>query len=364
MKHRILTSLLLALTLLASAGGAAATAQDPPPQQPLTSEELLRLVRQLPKQPALKDEIIREVRRRGISFPLTSGLRSIVATKSGNDVDLRRTLEEAERRRLDPSSAKLPSAPEADSILAQAREATLAAAETMPDFVVKQLIRRSQALGQTRNWRIADRVVVGVSYRASAGEQYRVLAVNGVPTAPDARERGTYSQVGGMTSSGEFVSLLVMIFGARERAEFKLADTDTLRGRRAVVYEYAVKKENSNYRLQVHGVRSVVTGYRGRVWVDRENFRVLRAESVAVEIPADFPITSAVNTVDYEWVEIAGQKYLLPTRSVAELTSVTGERAIAERNDILFRSYQKFGTELKVIDEDIIEDEPPQEKQP
>ena len=45
---------------------------------PLTNEEFLRLVRQLPRQPSLKEEIIKEVRRRGIGFPLTSGLRLVV----------------------------------------------------------------------------------------------------------------------------------------------------------------------------------------------------------------------------------------------------------------------------------------------
>jgi hypothetical protein len=360
MNHRTLTAILLALCVFGA--GARLSAQTG--EHPLTNEEFLRLVRQLPRQPSLKEEIIKEVRRRGISFPLTNGLRSIVAAKSGSDVDLRRTLEEAERRRLDPSSAALPSPAEADLVLSRARAETLAAAEAMPDFVVKQLIRRSQSLNQTRNWRTSDRLVVGVTYRARGGEQYRVLAVNGIPAAPDSQESATYSQVGGMTSSGEFVSLLLMIFGGRERAEFRLADTDTLRGRRTLVFEYAVKREASNYRLKVHGGREVVTAYRGRVWVDRENFRVLRAESVAVGIPADFPIRSAVTTIDYDWVAIAGQKYLLPARSVGELTSPAGDVTVAERNDILFRGYQKFGTELKIIEEDIIDGEPPPEEKP
>lgn len=359
MDYRNLTALVLALLIFGAGARAQSTGE-----QPLTNEEFLRLVRQLPRQPSLKEEIIKEVRRRGISFPLTNGLRSIVATKSGNDVDLRRTLEEAERRRLDPTSAALPSPAEAEALLARSREETRAAAEAMPDFVVKQLIRRSQALNQTRNWQTSDRLVVGVSYRARGGEQYRVLAVNGIPSAPDLQESGTYSQVGGMTSSGEFVSMLLMIFGERERAEFKLADTDTLRGRRTLVFEYAVKRENSNYRLKVTGGREVVTAYRGRVWIDRENFRVLRAESVAVDIPASFPISSAVTTLDYDWVTIAGKQYLLPARSVAELTSPVGDVTIAERNDILFRGYQKFGTELRIIEEDIIDGEPPPEAKP
>src|SRR4051812_30995972 len=78
-------------------------------QAPLTNEEFLALVRQLPKHPGLKDQLVSEIRRRGIAFTLTSGLRSFVATKSGNDEELRRALEEAERRFLNP--ATMPSLP-------------------------------------------------------------------------------------------------------------------------------------------------------------------------------------------------------------------------------------------------------------
>src|SRR5712691_13256040 len=65
---------------------------------PLTSKEIVSLVYQLPKHPELREEVVEEIRKRGIAFPLTDGIRSLVATKSGNDALLRRTLEEAERR--------------------------------------------------------------------------------------------------------------------------------------------------------------------------------------------------------------------------------------------------------------------------
>ena len=37
-------------------------------------------------------------------------------------------------------------------------------------------------------------------------------------------------------------------------------------------------------------------GSRGRVWIDREQYRVLRFEQLATEIPPDFPITAASTT--------------------------------------------------------------------
>jgi hypothetical protein len=57
-------------------------------------------------------------------------------------------------------------------------------------------------------------------------------------------------------------------------------------------------------------------------------------------------------------VTINERKYLLPTQSQVLMTSNTGKFVIQNRNDVRFRSYQKFGAELKVIDE-IGEDDPP-----
>src|SRR5688500_19035660 len=146
-KFRRLLPRLAALALCASAlGGAAAVARQQQ-QAPLTNAEFLALVRQLPQRPGLKDQLVSEIRRRGIGFTLNSGLRSFVATKSGNDEELRRVLEEAERRFLNPKEATpLPSEAETADLLARTRAATLEATAQMPDFVVKQLITRAMAL--------------------------------------------------------------------------------------------------------------------------------------------------------------------------------------------------------------------------
>ena len=60
---------------------------------------------------------------------------------------------------------------------------------------------------------------------------------------------------------------------------------------------------------------------------------------------------------------IAGQgEYLLPSRAVLVMTAAEGGRVEQSRNDIRFRNYQKFGTELKIIEDDIIDEDVPQEK--
>jgi hypothetical protein len=354
MNRKLIKLLLLVVVLCPSLGRAQSQSS------PLTSREVVALVYQLPKHPELRDEIVEEIRKRGIGFPLTDGMRSLVATKSGSDALLRRTLEEAERRRVNPTASARPPDAEANDLLDRTRVATLAAAEAMPDFIVKQLIKRSVAYGTTNNWLPQDNLTIAVAYRANAGEEYKVLAVNGMPLGQEAKQTRDYNkEVGGATSSGvEYISAVADVFKPESKTVFKLADTDLIQGRRTLVFEYEIEKPFSTLNLRA-GEATANVGSRGRVWVDRETNRVLRFEQIATEIPGDFPITAASSVIDYDWVTINENKYLLPTHSEILLTSVNGNRSQQSRNEIRFRGYQKFGAELKVIDEIDEKDFPP-----
>ncbi|HEY0551852.1 MAG TPA: hypothetical protein VGF13_19775, partial [Verrucomicrobiae bacterium] len=308
----------------------------------------------LPRNPELRDTIVEEIRKRGIGFPLTDGMRSLVATKSGSDPLLRRTLEEAERRRVNPTTSALPPNAEAQDLLDRTRTATLGAAAAMPDFLVKQLIRRSRAYGSTNNWIPQDNLTIAVGYRANGGEEYKVLAVNGMPLGQEAKQTRDYSKdvAPGASSSGvEYISAVADVFKPTSQTDFKLADTDTILGRRTLVFEYEIEKGLSQLTLRAGETANANVGSRGRVWIDRETNRVLRFEQIATEIPRDFPITAASTVIDYDWVTIGENKYLLPTHSEILMTTTNRSMSIQSRNEIRFRSYQRFGAELKVIDE-------------
>jgi hypothetical protein len=320
---------------------------------PLTNQEFVQLLYQLPAHPNEKDKLIDDIRKRGIAFPITPGLRSLIATKSGNDSSLIHTLEEAARRRDNPTVATLPPMAEALELLERTRKATLGASETMPDYLVKQQIIRSHAFGQSKNWAPYDRLSIAVSYRQSAGEDYKLLSVNGMPVTED---QNYGMKLGGTISTGEYVTALTELFKPESRAEFQAVDTDTLRGRRTIIYEYEVKREFSHQSLGWGEGGSIkqqtISGYRGRIWVDRETNRVLRLEDISTEIEAGFPITAASKMIDYDWVKINEQEHLLPSRAVVELTARERGQTEQTRNEILFRGYRKFGAEVKIIDID------------
>jgi hypothetical protein len=108
------------------------------------------------------------------------------------------------------------------------------------------------------------------------------------------------------------------------------------------------------------------TGLRGRIWVDRENFRVLRAEYTTTDVEPDFPIRQLDKAIDYDWVTISEKQYLLPVAATATFTTAvpvnyierggrgkfTQTEIIQSRNEIRFRNYQRFGSEVKIIEED------------
>lgn len=333
----------------------------------MTQAEYVRMLYVLETDSSKKDELVAAIRARGIGFVLTDGLRSLTRTKSRNDAELHRTLEESERRRANPGAIKLPSEKEIENVLATARTETLDAVNEMPDFVVKQDIVRSAAYAGTNNFRNLDKLIVAVSYRASGFEEYKVLSVNGVLQNQDSSKQ-SYEQVGGTSSTGEFVTVLALIFKPESETRFEIVDTDTIRERRALVFDYSIALEKAKQRITASGYisDSTLSGMKGRIWIDRENYRILRVESEATEIPSNFPIRTATRTIDYSWVMISDQKYLLPLVSDVRLTFRETREVFETRNLIRFKNYQKYGTEITILDDDveIVTDDPPAIKKP
>lgn len=330
-------------------------------EKPLAQTEYVRMLYAIKGNSGI-DPIIEAIRRRGINFQVTDGLRGLTRSKSANNEDLRRALEEAERRRLNPESTKLPPPNISASILEKTTANTLALLDDMPDFVVKQLITRSEAYAGTGNWRPYDNLIIAVSYSSEKGEQYKVLSKNGAPV--NSETANSYNGLDGATSGGEFVEDLTKIFKPDSKTRFEVESTDVLRGRSAVVYNYEILLENNKHGgvgLKGPIYRSSPAGEKGRIWIDRDNFRVLRIEYQLTDIEPNFAVKAVTKFIDYDQVEIAGEKYLLPVLSDFRGTVESSGRRFESRNLIRFKNYQKFGSEVKILDDDV---EPAAESKP
>ncbi len=321
-------------------------------ERPISQTEYVRMLYAI-KGPASIDGIVEGMRSRGIAFAVTDGIRGLTRSKSGNNEVLKRALEEAERRRQNPESAALPSPVESTAVLEKTRKNTLALIEDMPDFVVKQLITRSEAYAGTGNWRPYDNLIIAVSYSDERGEQYKVLSKNGAPVNTEAS--GSYSGLDGATSGGEFVEDLQKIFKPDSKTRFEPESTDVIRGRKAIVYQYEIDLANNKHGgvgLKGPTYRSSPAGEKGRIWIDRDNFRVLRIEYRLTDISPTFPVKAVTKLIDYDAVAISGEKYLLPVLSDFRGTVEGSGKLFESRNLIRFKNYQKYGTEVTIVEED------------
>jgi hypothetical protein len=356
MKRTVLILILLGISITASAQ-----------EKPLSQAEYVQLLYALQTKPSTKSDIIDALRRRGIGFVLTDGVRGLTRSKGSNDEELKRALEEAERRRKDPEGTKPPSPAETEGFIEKARARAIETVEEMPDFVVKQLITRAEAYAGTGNWKPYDTLVIAVSYSTEKGEQYRLLAQNGAPVQ-NSTTMNSYGGLDGATSGGEFVEDLAKIFKPASKTRFELLTTDTVRGRRALVYEYTINIENNkDGGVGLKGAKgsyvdSAPAGEKGRIWIDRENHRALRIEYKLTDIPPTFAVKAVTKSIEYDMVEIAGEKYLLPIVSDFRGTvQASNSKLFENRNVIRFRNYQKYGTDVIAVGEDsepVVEEKP------
>jgi hypothetical protein len=119
------------------------------------------------------------------------------------------------------------------------------------------------------------------------------------------------------------------------------------RKHRTAVYAYRVDPAHSRY-LVVNGTtdenHKAVVGYHGELEIDNETGELLRFTYVADEIPKEVKLDKVSTTVDYQFANVGGQRYLLPAHSNTEIYSPR----LLVRNDTDFREYGKFSSDSTV----------------
>ncbi|HEX5431773.1 MAG TPA: hypothetical protein VFW83_07395, partial [Bryobacteraceae bacterium] len=140
-------------------------------------------------------------------------------------------------------------------------------------------------------------------------------------------------------------TMLAEIFAPTSHTEFHWDHWGTLRGRRMYVFNYRVLRENSKYSIEDEASgRTVVPGYHGLVYADRDTGMVMRIVLQCENIPAGFPVQDVSETLDYDYANISGQKFVLPLH--ADLHSRGGR--YQAWNELEFRLYRKFSTASSV----------------
>ncbi|MFQ5739910.1 MAG: hypothetical protein ACE5JX_12950 [Acidobacteriota bacterium] len=329
----------------------------PQRHEPLRIGEIFSLLWDFREHRTTQREIAAQVDRRGIAFRLDEATLSEIERQGAGPLLLDaihragKKPDQLERRRPEwgsvATSEDLEAALERERTLTelplieQARVHALEYARALPNFLVFQEVKRYIQAPGTEGWKLQDTLEVELAYRADTGEDFKLLRVDGAPT------QRTYAELGGSTSTGEFGSILASLFAPQTDTSFKEVGGEQFHSRQTLVYEFNVLTANSMSQISDKETgRTVISGYEGRVWVDVETGGVLRIEESHNDIPAGFPVTLAENAVDYDWVTIAGKKYLMPVQ--AEVLLGEDRRSVYARNVIRFSNYRKFEVEVKI----------------
>lgn len=321
-------------------------------QPPLTQDEILNRVKAARAARQDFDDIAADVDQRGINFvpqeQLFNQLRFFRASIVNNALaraDERRkalmtqpktTETEVIENLSDEEKQNLKSLP----FIEQARKVALAYVSSLPNFIVRQQVQR-YGRPLIEGWKLGDYLELAVSYAVDRGEDIKLKLKNG------RAANTTFEEVGGLTSTGQFAGQLSAIFSLESKTQFTEKGSTNFYGQPCLVFEYRVETRNSRQQIKI-GNAQVITGYQGRLYIHQESKQILRMEQESIEIPYTFPILDATSSVDFGWVNIAGRDYLLPVNAQVSLTS--REDRFTALNCISFNKYNKFDTDVKLVD--------------
>jgi hypothetical protein len=340
---RIAAAYLLCLTLAAASGNTVRQVQqfvqsaiehkDP-------DKEVAQTLRTMKLSERLDAETIEALQKQG------AGPRTIAALKELAAASV--SLPPAAPPAAQPVHASLPppSAEEQAKLLAEVRDYAANYTGRLPDFICLEQTRRYVDSTGHEAWRATDVITARLSY-FNQHEDYKLISQNDrVITGAN------YESVGGATSTGDFGTTMQRIFDPKSNTEIEWKRWATLRGRRMHVFSYRIALEFSDFSIRAgHNdhddkdpEQTVLVGYHGEIFVDREFGAIMRITKEADNIPPSFPVRHAHETLDYDYTKIGDAEFLLPLS--VDVRMQTGREWM--RNVKEFRLYRKFSAEAVI----------------
>jgi len=191
--------------------------------------------------------------------------------------------------------------------------------------------------GNRTSWQALDVVTADVVSEGGK-ESYKNILVNGKVPRDSVENSGSWS-------TGEFQTIQLNLLSPQTDADFHNKRSTTIVNRPAFKYDYSVEKRNSNWDVHASS-ESYKPAYSGTIWIDKENFRVLRIEMAAQNMPRSFALDQVETALDYDYVMIGDTKFLLPSHS--ETLSCIRGTSDCSRNVIEFRNYRKFQADTNI----------------
>jgi len=246
-----------------------------------------------------------------------------------------------------------PSSEDQAKLLDEVRDYAVNYTRRLPDFICLEQTRRFVDTTGRDSWRPTDIISARLSY-FNQREDYKLISQND-RVITDA----SYTSVGGATSTGDFGSTMERIFARKSNTRIEWERWATLHKRRMHVFSYRVPLEYSDFSIRSSqdakdpGV-TVLAGYHGEIFVDRDLSAIMRITKEADNIPASFPVQQASETLDYDYIKLGDSEFLLPLSVDVRMHSVR----LWLKNVKEFRLYRKFSADA-VIKFDAEQSPPP-----
>ncbi len=223
---------------------------------------------------------------------------------------------------------------------------------SLPNYTCLEVIHRTVTggPGPTRN----DVFEEEVSY-VGGNELYKVTKVNGFRATVTSQDK-LGEMIGGMVSTGEFGSLLDVLFDPATGTTFRSAPSTKIQGRTMNVITFRVP--------QSHGYRIVnakfgppfLVAYEGSLWADAKTNAVMRFKMRCVDLPSRTGLTSIDLAVDYAPTTLGNQQFALPVHFQLVSRQRVGTRVNNIEEDANtgdFTNYRRFTAEstLRLEDE-------------
>ncbi len=188
------------------------------------------------------------------------------------------------------------------------------------------------------------------------------------------RKAGTHSNL--MTTTGEFGPIILVVLrdaihGQVNWSHWEQGPEGTPGA--VAVLRYTVPAEKSHYGVVSAckaGIGKEFPAYHGEIAIDPKSGSIQRLKLVA-EMKPDCRVEGVSIVVEYGPVEIGGNTYICPLKSVTmSAVEVTGSRADAEAakapvqiqlNDVEFSGYHRFRAEARILSGDETQPVPPKQ---
>jgi len=252
-----------------------------------------------------------------------------------------------------PKVRPAPPYEEQQKIIRDVRDYALNYSKTLPDFICLQVTRRyidrHYRPGTEGSWSPSDRLAEKLTY-FDQQEKYEAISHN------DNSLYGKQADAfGGALSRGDWGTLLREIFDPSSDAEFHWERWTTLDNKHWFhVYSYSIDQAHSHETISHDNIERVTAPFHGEIFIE-EGPNVIWRITVDPEPPATFPVQNIHEQIDYRYIALSGQDFLLPVNG----SVVMRADGIGSRNEIDFRSYRKYSADTSIVFQDADKDPEP-----